>query len=138
MRGFPFPGPNNKPVICSISRIPSNDAVRMIVANERCHLIAPCPNPWIEERNERVLKSGVGGSLTLTRIVQSHNGNCRQGLEDTTDLKTHSPRKNITEPFKALSRPSMTQSNAPDTGFLFITDFVEISGKVIVSPQLET
>jgi hypothetical protein len=24
----------------------------------------------------------------------------------------------------------MTQSNAPDTGFLFIADFVEISGKV--------
>jgi hypothetical protein len=48
----------------------------------------------------------------------------------------HSPRKNITEPFKALS--IMTQSNAPDTGFLFLADFVEISDKVIVSPQLET
>ena len=32
----------------------------------------------------------------------------------------------------------MAQFNAPDTGFLFIADFVEISGKVIVSPQLET
>ena len=32
----------------------------------------------------------------------------------------------------------MTQSNALDTGFLFIADFVEISGKVIVFPQLET
>jgi hypothetical protein len=32
----------------------------------------------------------------------------------------------------------MTQSNAPNTGFLFIADFVEISGKVIVFPQLET
>jgi hypothetical protein len=33
----------------------------------------------------------------------------------------------------------MTQSNASEIGFLFnIADFVEISGKVIVSPQLET
>jgi hypothetical protein len=32
----------------------------------------------------------------------------------------------------------VTQSSAPDTGFLFIADFVEISGKTIVSPQLET
>jgi hypothetical protein len=32
----------------------------------------------------------------------------------------------------------MTQLNAPDTGFLLIADFVEISGRVIVSPQQET
>jgi hypothetical protein len=31
----------------------------------------------------------------------------------------------------------MTQFNAPDTGFLLIADFVEISDKVIISPQLE-
>jgi hypothetical protein len=31
----------------------------------------------------------------------------------------------------------MTQFNAPDTGFLLNADFVEISDKVIVSPQLE-
>jgi hypothetical protein len=32
----------------------------------------------------------------------------------------------------------MTQSNAPDTGSLFIADSMEISGKVIVSLHLET
>lgn len=32
----------------------------------------------------------------------------------------------------------MTQSSAPDTGFLFIVEVVEISGKAIVFPQLET
>jgi hypothetical protein len=32
----------------------------------------------------------------------------------------------------------MTQSNAPDTGSLFIAGFMEISGKAIVLLQLET
>ena len=32
----------------------------------------------------------------------------------------------------------MTQCNAPNTDFLLIAEFVEISGKVIVFPQLET
>src|SRR5271170_5940516 len=45
---------------------------------------------------------------------------------------SHYPRKNITESFKYLRFSSKTQSNTPDTGFLFITDFGEISGKAIV------
>jgi hypothetical protein len=32
----------------------------------------------------------------------------------------------------------MAQFSTPDTSFLLIEDFVEISSKVIVSPQLET
>jgi hypothetical protein len=31
----------------------------------------------------------------------------------------------------------MIQLNAPDTGFLFIAGFEEISGRAILSPQLE-
>jgi len=48
------------------------------------------------------------------------------------------PTQEHSRAFQSFESSSMTQFNAPDTSFLFITDLVGISGKVIVSPQVET